>query len=159
MIYLIPDLIYLTASKKVYHSLNIERVAAVLELHIHYSLFPLSIIQIPLLCSHISQLFASDNISPSRCGNRSGLWPPTSVELNEKSSGRWLDIMYRTLYLMALKRSPGIQMLDIHAPVADIFLRKENVFVVKEILGAEHRCFRICEYLNFFLASPPPPPR
>ena len=50
-------------------------------------------------------------------------------------------------------------MLDIHAPVADIFLRKENVFVVKEILGAEHRCFRICEYLNFFLAGPPPPPR
>ena len=44
MIYLILDLIHLTASKKVYHSLNIERVAAVLELHIHYSLFPLSII-------------------------------------------------------------------------------------------------------------------
>ena len=44
-------------------------------------------------------------------------------------------------------------------PGADIFLRKENVFVVKEILWAEHRCFRICEYLNFFLAAPPPPPR
>ena len=68
-------LIHLTASKKVYHSLNIERVAAVLELHIHYSLFPLSIIQIPLLCSHISQLFAPDNISPPRCRNRSGLCP------------------------------------------------------------------------------------